>query len=135
SVPWILPRAIHDLEAWNTSLAAGAWGRWAVGPAEKLRQEIDLEHWAAFGTSFQDLADLLTEVSDGRRGEPPATITALAGDVHFGYVAEVELGGRSRVRQVVSSPFRQSTEAFERHAQRLATTCRPVDLACRALVA
>ncbi|MFP5322828.1 MAG: alkaline phosphatase family protein, partial [Acidimicrobiia bacterium] len=135
SVPWILPRAIHDLEAWNTSLAGGAWGARVRRSAERLRQEIDLEHWAAFGTSFQNLADLLAGVSAGERGEPPATITALSGDVHFGYVAEVDLGGRSRVRQVVSSPFRQSTEAFERHAQRLATTFPPVSLACRALVA
>lgn len=135
SVPWILPRAIHDLEAWNTSLVGGAWGRWMARWSEDLRQDIDLEHWAAFGDSFQRLADLLAEVSRGERGAPPATITALSGDVHFGYVAEVDLEGESRVRQVVSSPFRQSTEPVERHAQRLATTFAPVSLACRALVA
>lgn len=135
SVPWILPRAIHDLEAWNASLVGGSWTRWLRGPSEELRQEIDLEHWAAFGRSFDQLADLLTAVSRGERGAPPATITALSGDIHFGYVAEVDLDGESRVRQVVSSPFRQSTEGFERHAQRLATTWWPLSLGCRALVA
>lgn len=135
SVPWVLPRAIHDLEAWNAALVDGAWSRWLRHPSERFRQEVDLEHWAAFGGSFERLAQLFAGVSRGERGEPPATITALSGDIHFGYVAEVDLGGRSRVRQVVSSPFRQSTEAFERHAQRLATTFAPLSLACRALVA
>jgi hypothetical protein len=135
SVPWILPRAIHDFEAWNDALVGGAWGRWLRHPSELVRQKIDVEHWAAFGDSFEQLAELLGEVSRGERGAPPATITALSGDVHFGYIAEVDLGGESRVRQVVSSPFRQSTEAFERHAQRLATTWWPISLGCRALVA
>jgi hypothetical protein len=133
SVPWLLPRAIHDLEAWDDALVRGAWGGVAASRAEWLRRYIDLEHWAAFGRSFKELAELVAEVSEGRRGVPPATITALSGDVHFGYVAEAELGGESRVRQVVSSPFRQAITPFDRRAQGLAMRA-PVSWVCRALV-
>ena len=46
SLPWLLARALHDLEAWNESLCAGArgrrWARWS----EWLRRAADLEHWA-----------------------------------------------------------------------------------------
>ena len=134
SVPWILPRSIHDLEAWNDALTEGAWGGHAAGWSEWLRQYIDLEHWAAFGRSFQGLADIVAEVSRGERGAPPETVTMLSGDVHFGYVAEADLGGRSRARQVVSSPLRQAITPFDRRAQSAAMLA-PVSWFCRALVA
>lgn len=133
SVPWLLPRAIHDLEAWDDALTRGAWGRWAVRPAEWFRQYIDLEHWAAFDRSFHDLADLVASVARGERGAPPETVTAVSGDVHFGYVAEAAIEGTSRVRQVVSSPFRQAITTFDRKAQGLAMLA-PVSWFCRALV-
>ncbi len=134
SVPWIMPRSIHDLEAWNDALTEGAWGGHAARAAEWLRQYIDLEHWAAFGRSFAGLAELIASVARGERGDPPETVTVLSGDVHFGYVAEVELGGHSRVRQVVSSPFRQAITTFDRRAQGAAMLA-PVSWLCRALVA
>lgn len=134
SVPWLVPRSVHDLEAWNEAVGAGSWGGLAARGAEWLRQYIDLEHWAAFGRSFEALADLVREVSAGTRGDPPQTVTVLSGDVHFGYVAEADLGGSSRVRQVVSSPFRQATKPFERWAQR--NTLHPVATTlCRGLLA
>ena len=51
-MPWLLARALHDLEAWNELLADGAPGR--LGPAGRrmLRRAADLEHWAAFRRSF-----------------------------------------------------------------------------------
>ncbi len=130
SVPWLLPRAVHDLETWNDALVGGAWGRLAVRPAEAVRRQIDLEHWSAFGRSFQDLADMIREVARGDRGTPPETVTVLSGDVHFGYVAEAAFDGTSRVRQVVSSPFRQATRAFERWVQR--QTMHPIAADCSA---
>jgi hypothetical protein len=133
SVPWLLPRAIHDLEAWNDALTEGAWGSRLVRVSEWFRQYIDLEHWAAFGRSFVQLAELLAAVSRGERGPAPATVTVLSGDVHFGYVAEADLGGTSRVRQVVSSPFRQAITTFDRRAQGAAMLA-PVSWLCRALV-
>src|SRR5690606_7177257 len=89
SLPWLLPRTMHDLEAWDEKLASGArgdrWARWA----EKLRRAADLEHWAAFRDSFERLARLLLDVAAGRRAETsgcaPATICVLSGDVHHAY--------------------------------------------------
>ena len=134
SVPWLLPRAVHDVEAWNAALARGAWGRLVANRAEWLRQYIDLEHWPAFGTSFDDMAGLVDDVASGRRGAAPETVTMLSGDVHFGYVAEADLGDVSRVHQVVSSPFRQAITTFDRKAQGAAMLA-PVSWFCRALVA
>ncbi|WP_160050459.1 alkaline phosphatase D family protein [Nocardiopsis sp. FR4] len=108
TVPVLLPPAVHDLEAWNEAVCAGAWGRWARGPAERLRQEIDLEHWAAFRYSFERLLDTVARVSRGERGPAPATVLFLSGDVHFSYLARARYrtgGGTSRVTQLVSSPL------------------------------
>jgi hypothetical protein len=133
SVPWLLPPAIHDLESWSDALTEGAWGGRAGRFAEWLRQYVDLEHWAAFGRSFDALAGLVAAASRGERGEPPETITVLSGDVHFGYVAEADLDGRSRVLQLVSSPLRQAITTFDRWAQG-AAMLPPASWICRALV-
>jgi len=58
------------------------WGAWAARLLEKLRQGMDLEHWATFETSFRALAGLVRAIARGERGEPPATINALSGDVY-----------------------------------------------------
>ena len=48
SLPLIMGPAMHWLEAWNEVVADGAWGKLVKKVAEKLRQELDLEHWPAF---------------------------------------------------------------------------------------
>jgi hypothetical protein len=122
SLPFLLLPALHDLEAWNEAVAGGRWGRFAAGMGEKLRRALDLEHWAAFQDSFHRMATLLEEVASGRRGEPPATITLLGGDVHHAYVADVafrkSVGARSRVVQAVCSPFRNDLDRKERRVLR-----------------
>ncbi|WP_348647738.1 alkaline phosphatase D family protein [Ornithinimicrobium sp. F0845] len=106
SLPYLLPPGIHHLEAWNEAVVAGAWGsRWRR-PGEWLRQEFDLEHWAAFNDSFERVAAMVTEVADGRRGAAPASVLFLSGDVHHSYVTEVERVGASRILQLVCSPIR-----------------------------
>ena len=79
-----------------------------------------IEHWPAFGESFEDLATVVRSVAAGERGAAPATVLVLSGDVHFGYVADADLGGASRVRQVVSSPLRHASPLVEQKVQRLA---------------
>ena len=69
SVPWILPRPLHELEAWNEAVASGAWGRRAARLGERIREAVDLEHWAAFGDSFEDMGEVVQEVAAGRRGK------------------------------------------------------------------
>jgi hypothetical protein len=111
TVPVLLPPALHDLEAWNERVCDGAWGAWAAGWGEALRQELDLEHWAAFGAGFRRLVGLALQVAKGKRGPAPATICLLGGDVHFGYVAEVERAeGAAPIYQLVASPMRNRLE-------------------------
>lgn len=107
SLPWLLARALQDLEAWNEALCNGPRGPRVARWSEKLRRAADLEHWAAFRRSFLALADLLRSVGRGDRGEPPATICVLSGDVHHAYVARADLGPdvRSRIYQLTCSPL------------------------------
>ncbi|MCX4822797.1 alkaline phosphatase family protein [Streptomyces sp. NBC_01142] len=86
SLPWLLPPLIHDAEGWNAALCRGErGGRWARF-GEDLRRRSDLEHWAAFPASFEELTHLIAEVGSGEGA--PATVCVLSGDVHHAYVAE-----------------------------------------------
>ena len=80
---------MHFGEAWSEAVAGGAWGGLAARGAEKIRQAVDMEHWAAFQDSFARLTDLFRAIGTGERGEPPASIVALSGDVHHAYLFEV----------------------------------------------
>jgi hypothetical protein len=111
TVPVLLPGGLHDLEAWSERICDGAWGGVAAGLGERLRQALDLEHWAAFGAGFRRLAGLLRATAAGERGPAPQTICLLGGDVHFGYVAEVEgPTGGTTIHQLVASPLRNRLE-------------------------
>lgn len=104
SLPWLLPRAIHDVEATDEALCAGVWGqRWAVA-GESMRRYADMEHWAAMRESFEAFADLVRSVGRGDYGPAPATVCVLSGDVHHAYVAEASLSVDSRVYQLTCSP-------------------------------
>ena len=119
SLPLLLEGSLHDLERWNEAVTAGAWGRRASRLGERVRQALDLEHWAAFSSSFDRLLGRLVEVARGEHGAAPATVVVLSGDVHHSYVAPVQLPAGSApaspVVQVVSSPMRN---AFPRRLQR-----------------
>jgi PhoD-like phosphatase len=106
SLPFLLSPGLHHLEAWSEALASGAWGHRGARLGEKVRQMVDLEHWAAFQKGFQAVATMVDEVADGKRGTAPQTITFLSGDVHHSYVSEVERSSGSRVIQAVCSPIR-----------------------------
>jgi hypothetical protein len=122
TLPVFLPHGIHHLEAWNEAVCDGAWGAIAKPLGERLRRAVDLEHWAAYQRSFEQLMELLRSISCGLGGNFPATITILSGDVHTTYVAKIDLGpgsGPSRVNQVVCSPFRNPLDLHERRVVRL----------------
>lgn len=131
SVPWLLPRALHDLESFDEAICAGSRGRLVARLGEKLRRGADLEHWAAFRASFDRLARLFVRVGTGAHGgPPPATICVLSGDVHHTYVSEAHFDQalESRVYQLTCSPFHNSiplpmravfTFAWSRQTQRL----------------
>jgi PhoD-like phosphatase len=124
SLPLLLARGIHDVEAWNEAVCAGAWGRRFARVGERIRRAGDLEHWAAFGRSFTAFEQLLTELADGAGGSPPASVTVLGGDVHHSYVAEVSLpagvSSRTAVYQLVCSPIHNLLPDNFRLLQRLA---------------
>jgi hypothetical protein len=134
SLPYLLPPGVHHLEAFDEAVSAGVWGaRWARW-GEKLRQGADLEHWAAFGTSFVRMTGLLADV--GSREDAPATITFLSGDVHFAYLAQARFPARdevtSKVFQAVCSPIRNPLPRIVSVGQRFACS-RAADRVGRAL--
>jgi hypothetical protein len=136
SLPWLLAPAAHHLEAWDEAVCDGAWGRRFARLGERLRRALDLEHWAAFGGSFERLAGALAEVGAGRRGAPPGSILVLSGDVHYAYLARArwpaQAGVRSPTWQVVCSPLRNQLTPRLKLATRLAMA-RPVAWAWRLL--
>jgi hypothetical protein len=101
-----------------------------------MRQSVDLEHWAAFQESFARLRDIFEEIGSGQRGEPPASIVALSGDVHHAYLFEVGYpkgtGLKSTVWQAVCSPYRNPLDGRERRAIRTGFS-RPFSAAARRL--
>jgi hypothetical protein len=134
SIPVFLPAGLHDLEAWSEAVAAGAWGRAAARLGERMRRRLSLEHWAAFGGSFDRLLSALAAAGAGARGRPPASILVLAGEVHHGWLARVRFpapaGVRSAVWQLVSSPLRNPLRRGVRARLRLGGS-RPFAAAMR----
>ncbi|MCW2615614.1 MAG: hypothetical protein JWN08_2608 [Frankiales bacterium] len=126
SLPVLLPPAVHGLEAWDEAVTDGAWGRRWKGWGERIRQGADLEHWAAFGASFERLVALVAHVGSGRCGPAPASITFLGGDVHFSYLAQAHFppgrGVTSVVNQVVCSPVRNPVNRTVQTGDRFART-------------
>jgi phosphodiesterase/alkaline phosphatase D-like protein len=119
SLPWLLPRAVHDLESWDEALCAGARGERMARFGEKMREGADLEHWAAFRGSFDWLSGLLEGIARGESA--PATICVLSGDVHHQYVAEAHWPSTvdSRVYQIVASPVHHTVPLSQRLVFRL----------------
>ncbi|WP_346619676.1 alkaline phosphatase D family protein [Blastococcus montanus] len=107
SLPWLLPHAVDSLERWNATLNLTHHGRWRGRLAEALRQMADLEHWAAFGHSFDRLGRAITGVARGEHGRAPATTLVISGDVHHAYSAQVVEPGdlQGRVHQLTVSPL------------------------------
>ncbi len=135
STPVLLGPGMHHLQTWNEAVCSGAWGTWATGWAENIRRSQDLDHWSSFHESFVKLTDLIRAVGAGEKGQPPASITILSGDVHYGYLAEATFSAgdvKSPVYQAVCSPFRNSLPEKKLHLQSVSWT-KPGELAGRFL--
>lgn len=121
TLPFLLAPGLHHLEGWDEAVSAGAWGNQFAKLGEKIRQGVDLEHWASFRKSFDDVTDLLADMV--RADEPPTTILMLSGDVHCSYLASAELRDvphpRTAIRQFTMSPFRNPIGKHIRLANRL----------------
>jgi hypothetical protein len=124
SLPWLMPPAIHYVEAWNERVTDNPRSR-AVAFAETVRRAFDLEHWAAFTRSFDALGELFRRIGEGSEDAPrhrvgaggayaaPATINVLSGDVHHSYVARALLGPDvvTPVHQLTCSPIHNQVPA------------------------
>jgi PhoD-like phosphatase len=132
SLPWLMPPAIHHMEAWNERVSDSPRRR-AASLAETVRRACDLEHWAAFTRSFDALGELFQRLGEGSDGAPahrvgaggayaaPASISVLSGDVHHSYVARVLLGPDvvTPVHQLTCSPIHNQVPAPVRPLMRL----------------
>jgi PhoD-like phosphatase len=135
SLPWLLARALHDLESWNEVLCAGRRGARVARWSEKLRRAADLEHWASFRKSFDRLGELIAAVAAGERGPAPATVCVLSGDVHHAYVAQAHLARDvvSKIYQLTCSPLHNYVPWFMKIAFR-ASWSRVAERSVRALL-
>jgi hypothetical protein len=137
SLPWLLPPAIHDIEVWNERFCDHP-RPWRARSGEWLRRAADLEHWAAFRTSFERLADLLREVSSARDGTPaPASVCVLSGDVHHSYICRARFRRdppAAPVYQLTCSPLHNRVPTAMRLAFRASWT-RPVERIVRQMLA
>jgi hypothetical protein len=115
SLPWLMPPAIHHVEAAGERLSESS-RQPVAAVAEKLRQQLDLEHWAAFRRSFDSLGELLGRVAS--RPDGPTTITVLSGDVHHSYVARAKVPGPGRLYQLTCSPVHNQLPVAMRSAMR-----------------
>jgi hypothetical protein len=136
-LPVLLMHGFHDVEGWDERLGrprAGRFGGWRSRVAEAVRQGVDLEHWPAFRTSFDELVSLLGDVVRGDAA--PSSVLLLGGDVHCSYTARARLHGvdhpGTAVHQLVMSPFRNPLHGVLKVANGLVGT-RPVRALCRAL--
>lgn len=113
TLPFLLLPGIHHLEGWNEAVAQGAWGRLPARFGEWFRQFLDLEHWAAFRESLDELTELLAEAVTTEE-QPPATVLMLSGDVHCSYTARAQLTATAHpdteIHQLTMSPFRNDIE-------------------------
>ena len=126
SLPAFMLPALHHFEGWNEATSRDQPDKPLTARlGERIRLAVDLEHWAAFRKSFDDLVGLLTEVAAGEHGRAPASILLLGGDVHCSYLGEVELtspsaaGSPTRVHQLVMSPFRNPLQKSVRAVNRI----------------
>jgi hypothetical protein len=119
SLPWLMPRALHDLESWNEVLCDGRRGQRIARWSEKLRRAADLEHWASFRDSFDRLAVTVRDVGRGRYatagGRSPSSVCVLSGDVHHAYVARASFPGWSSPAGTDSAVYQLTCSPLHNH--------------------
>jgi hypothetical protein len=133
TLPWLMLPGVHHLEGWDEAISEGAWRRPGKWIGERIRQALDLEHWAGFRESFDETVDLLSAVVTAPR--PPATVLLLGGDVHCNYTAAAELTAvehpDTAIHQLTMSPFRNTIPLVGKLANRILDRTWPARLVHR----
>ena len=106
----------------------GRWGSLAARLGERLRRAVDLEHWAAFQRSFEQLNDLLRDGQPRTRrraaGDDRRPERRRPHDVCRARSISGRTAGPSRVYQLVCSPFRNPLSPFQRRFVRATGSAR-----------
>lgn len=118
SLPFLLPQAMHNVEAWSEAVDEGAWGNGFSLLGEKVRNAANLDHWAAFRRSFAEFEELVIELAGRSDRKPPESLLLLGGDVHHCFTSHVDLPADApesptAIRQVVCSSLRKELELSE----------------------
>ena len=125
SVPVLPGPGMHHLQVWDEAVSSGAWGERGAEWGERLRRSQDFEHWGSFHDSFVEFTELIRSIAAGEKGQPPASVVILSGDVHYGYLAEVTFdnqGVRSPIYQATCSPLRNAVPAMKGRLERTGWT-------------
>ena len=93
SLPYLLGPGMQYVEAWNEAVVGGAWGERMGRLGEKLRQQMDLEHWGAFQDTFHKMVELQRAVGAGERA-PGATPKRWPGGVGSGLAGRLGVLGQ-----------------------------------------
>ena len=122
TLPWLMLPGLHHLEGWDEAVSEGAWGRPGKWLGERIRQVLDLEHWAAFRESLRRDRRAAHRCGPGaRRRRRPSC--CLGGDVHCNYTAAAELTNVehpvTKIHQLTMSPFRNDIPRVGKLANRL----------------
>ena len=89
SVPVLVPGGLHDLQQWNEAICAGRWGRPVAVDRRAHPARPRPRGLGRLRPLVPSDVRIARRHADGTT--PPATITLLSGDIHFAYVASVEL--------------------------------------------
>jgi PhoD-like phosphatase len=125
SVPVLPGPGMHYLQVWDEAVNSGAWGERAAEWGERLRRSQDFDHWGSFHNSFVELTNLIRAVGAGEKGQPPASVVILSGDVHYGYLAEATFYNQdvtSPIYQATCSPLRNAAPAMKWRLERIGWT-------------
>ena len=118
SLPVFVPGGLHGIQQWNEAVCDGGLGthgrpaRRAVAPDSTSRAGRRSPFVRRARVDLLDERATTVTGRDGRRHRRPL----IGGDIHFAYVATIDVGDGVRVRQVVSSPMRNALATVERGA-------------------
>ena len=112
SLPFLLARGLHHLEAFSEALARARGASAAAGAGSGCASASTSSTGRRSRSGFPRWPEMAIEVASGERGRAPVTVTFLSGDVHHSYVSEARPADPATdaalepILQAVCSPIR-----------------------------